>query len=404
MNKRPPRKTALGALFSADRSRLKDNWGVYVHIPFCRRKCAYCDFYSHQAGPADRTTYVAALHRHIAEAGEVGRPGPKPQTVFFGGGTPSLLPASLVVATLERLGLRFAVPCFAEVTVEANPGTITKADIRLWRSGGCNRLSLGVQAFQPRLLAFLGRQQSLNDVVRLVKAARQVGFDNLNLDLLYGIPGQTRDDWRLSLQLALALEPTHLSLYNLTPATGTLLGDWLAKGLTLPCPEDDEVAMYEFAREYLAAKGFCQYELSNFARPGYECRHNLNYWQRGDYLGFGSGATSQCGLWRWMWIADSGSYVTSLLTNRPVPIGEEETLSPQVAATEALILGLRRTQGVDLKEVTREYGIGAKIFAEWERISHELALQGWIDYRGNRIMLAPHTYLLANEIMVKYLV
>ncbi|MTV50133.1 radical SAM family heme chaperone HemW [Heliobacillus mobilis] len=382
---------------------LKQGWGVYIHIPFCRSKCAYCDFYSHGASEQERREYAQAVIRHIAGEADKWDGAHGPTTVFFGGGTPSLLPPESGRAILKQIRHTFGDHLLSEVTIEANPGTVTGPDLLQWVRGGCNRLSLGVQAFQPRLLAFLGRKHSLEDVRGAVTAAKQAGLSNVNLDLIYGIPGQSMEDWRLSLELALDLEPAHLSLYNLKPEAGTPLALWLERGLTGVCPEDLEVEMYEEARRLLHLAGFRQYELSNFARPGWECRHNLNYWHRGDYLGFGSSAASGVGLRRWTWAADSRQYVRALSSGCDVPIGDDEMLTPVVAAEEAVMLGLRLTKGVNLQEVLRRYGLGERQGSCWHKLSTILHGKGWVDYDGSRVKLMPESYLVANEIMEKYL-
>ncbi|WP_041313814.1 radical SAM family heme chaperone HemW [Heliomicrobium modesticaldum] len=391
---------------------LKADWGVYIHVPFCRSKCAYCDFYSHPAGSEFRMAYAnAVIGQMEREADQWRHRLPSgPATVFFGGGTPTLLPADAGVRILETLrrcygwddlGKRSGIPM--EITIEANPGTVDERELAIWAEAGCNRLSLGVQAFQPRLLTFLGRCQRLNDVTEALAAARKAGIDNISLDLIYGIPGQTLEDWRLSLKLALSLSPAHLSLYNLKTEQGTRLAEWMMRGLAEPCVEDLEVEMYEEAQQTLQSAGFLQYELSNFAQPGWECRHNLNYWRRGDYLGFGSGAVSTAGLRRWSWPADSSAFVLSFEKGEEIQPVEEECLSPELAAREAIILGLRTRAGVNLSSVVDEYGLGSATLEKWHRLSAELFRQGWIHYDGTNISLASRSYLIANEIMARYL-
>ncbi|MZP28812.1 radical SAM family heme chaperone HemW [Heliobacterium undosum] len=388
--------------------RLKADWGVYVHVPFCRSKCAYCDFYSHPADSEFRMAYAnAVIGQMEREADQWRRRLPSgPATVFFGGGTPTLLPAAAGARILDTLRRcygweRSGVPM--EITIEANPGTVDERELAVWAEAGCNRLSLGVQAFQPRLLTFLGRCQRLHDVTEAFAAARKAGIDNISIDLIYGIPGQSLDDWRLSLELALNFSPAHLSLYNLKAEQGTPLAEWMMRGLAEPCVEDLEVEMYEAAQQTLQSAGFLQYELSNFALPGRECRHNQNYWRRGDYLGFGSGAVSAAGLRRWSWPADSGAFVLSFEKGEDIQPVEEEGLSPEVAAQEAIILGLRTTAGVNLSLVAGEYGLGDATLEKWHRLSAELSRQGWIHYDGTNISLVSRAYLIANEIMARYL-
>ncbi|MCW2278126.1 radical SAM family heme chaperone HemW [Heliophilum fasciatum] len=415
---------------------LRLGWTIYVHVPFCVAKCSYCDFYSHRADPAERLAYGEALRRHLAalpaDPGGDGRP---PASLFFGGGTPSLLPPSMLVGLVGTVAERFGMP--AEVTVEANPGTVSPDDLATWVAGGIRRLSFGAQAFQGRLLHLLGRCHDQAAIGQAVAMAQQAGIEDINLDLIYGIPGQTLEDWRESLQAAVALAPTHLSLYNLKLEVGTPLERQAAAGHVALCPEEDEVAMYEWACAYLAAHGFDQYELSNFARPGYQCRHNLNYWRRGDYLGIGSGAASNWGHYRWTWCLDSRRYsqawqqgeacaLPSMLgggsndnvlrssggAERPAGVGPAQTvemiddfeaLAPEVAAGEAIFLGLRRMVGVDLTAVAAEYQVVPSVLTRWQREAEKLRQQGWVTWDGRHLTLTPKAYLLSNEIMERFL-
>ena len=331
---------------------------LYIHIPYCRQKCRYCDFasYPHQEGTMPR--YVDAL---LTEAAAMAHHAPGPlETAFIGGGTPSTLPARLLEKLLTGLHAHYAFPAGMEFTTEANPGTLTEDWLRTAIGGGVNRLSMGMQASQSALLRTLGRIHTQADVVASVRLARRCGIKNLSLDLMFGLPGQTPGMWRETLDAAIALEPQHLSCYGLIPEEGTpLVRDLDAGRLTLP-HEDDERRMYDDALEILARHGFRQYEISNFALPGYECRHNIGYWQQVPYIGLGASAasmlpdaqgelrlTNPTSLPDYLHMAGSGSWQAREVTR----------VTPEDARFETLMLGLRMTEGVSETAFKARHGI-----------------------------------------------
>jgi oxygen-independent coproporphyrinogen-3 oxidase len=323
--------------------------GLYVHVPFCVSKCAYCDFASFAGREADIPRYVEAVIREIGRRGaETGHP--KADTIFLGGGTPSLLDQRQVTRLLDALREAFSIDEDAEVTCEGNPGTLTPPFAKALRGAGGKRLSMGAQAMQTRLLRRIGRIHDWEQVVASVEIARNAGFENINLDLMFGLPSQTVADWRETLSAALALGPTHLSCYGLIVEEGTPIGHELAEGrLALP-EEDVEREMYELARQSLAEHGFRQYEISNFAREGYECRHNIGCWTRVPYLGFGWAAHSFFDERRTMNPSTLDGYLA----------GEEpktEPISREEARFESLMLGLRMTRGVKDEDFNRMHGI-----------------------------------------------
>lgn len=335
---------------------------LYVHIPFCRSKCRYCDFASWPGQDARMPAYVDALLAEAdaarAELGEIPM-----ETAFLGGGTPSTLPPALLDRLLGGLLARFPLTPGAEFTTEANPGTLTPAWLDTARRHGVNRLSMGMQAAQPELLRALGRIHTFAEVEASAALARRAGLEELSLDLMFGLPGQTRAMWRESLEAALSLHPTHLSCYGLIPEEGTpLVADLDAGRLALP-DEDEERQMYDDALTLLAARGFRQYEISNFALPGHECRHNLGYWRQVPYLGLGASASS-------MLPDRSGA---SAYVRRTNPRGladyeamvrdarwdmrETEAISPAEARFETLMLGLRTTLGVREADFAAMHGV-----------------------------------------------
>jgi len=323
--------------------------GLYVHVPFCLSKCAYCDFASYAGREADIPRYVDAVIREITRRGaETGHP--KANTIFLGGGTPSLLDEFQVNRILDALFETFPIEEHAEITCECNPGTLTTPFAQTLHKAGVNRLSLGAQARQMRLLRLIGRIHNWENVIASVEIARQVGFDNINLDLMLGLPSQTVSDVRETLEAAILLSPTHLSCYSLIVEEGTSICRDITTGkLTLPDEEIDR-AMYERARRMLEEHSFHQYEISNFAREGYTCRHNIGCWKRVPYLGFGCAAHSFYEECRTMNPSKLDAYLA----------GEEpktEHISKEKARFESMMLGLRMTQGVKEEDFIHMHGM-----------------------------------------------
>lgn len=331
---------------------------LYVHIPYCRQKCLYCDFASYPCREQTMPSYMDALLREASAADSF--PFPPLETAFIGGGTPSILPAPLLEKLLDGLHARFDFAAGMEFTTEANPGTLTEDWLRTAVAGGVNRLSMGMQAAQPSLLKTLGRIHMQADVVESVRLARRCGIDNINLDLMFGLPGQTRDMWRETLDAALALEPQHLSCYGLIPEEGTPLVRELDAGrLTLP-DEDEERRMYDDAIELLARHGYQQYEISNFALPGCECRHNIGYWEQVPYIGLGASAASMLtdmqGELRLTNPANIDDYLHMVESGRWA-MRETTRVTPEDARFETLMLGLRMTRGVSEAGFLARHGL-----------------------------------------------
>ena len=326
--------------------------GLYMHVPFCVSKCAYCGFASYAGREADVPRYVDAVVREIGRRGqETGHP--KADTIFLGGGTPSLLDESQVTRILDALKEAFPIEADAEITCECNPGTLTMPFTRALRTAGVNRLSMGVQASQSRLLRLLGRPHDWDDVIASVEIARDAGFENINLDLMFGLPLQTVSDVGETLEAAFALSPTHVSCYSLMVEEGTPICRDIAAGkLSLPEEELDR-AMYELARQMLGANGFHQYEISNFAREGYACRHNVGCWTRVPYLGFGCAAHSFFGECRTRNPATLDGYLAG-------EVPETEQVSKEEARFESVMLGLRMTRGVRDEDFTRMHGMSLR--------------------------------------------
>jgi oxygen-independent coproporphyrinogen-3 oxidase len=321
---------------------------LYVHIPFCKHKCGYCDFNAYAGMDRLMPDYVDALERELAAAREQ-RQFATLQTVYLGGGTPSLLPADLIARLLRSIRGTFEVASDAEVTLEANPGSTDEERLAAWLEGGVNRLSLGVQGFEPRALAVLERKTDAAQATRAFKLARSMGVANVSIDLIYAVPHQSRESWVETLRRGLALGPDHVSTYCLTFEEGTLLWRRRAEGKLPEVESDLQWDQLDSACAELEAAGFRRYEVSNWARPGFESRHNLAYWRCRPVYGAGAGAhsyaTDGTRAWRWWNVARPREYIAA-----PLPRADGEELSHRKASAESLMLGLRTAEGMPAPE------------------------------------------------------
>jgi len=367
--------------------------GIYVHIPFCRSKCAYCDFYS-LAGAEDRMEeYQKALLAHIRETAPLAG-GYQADTVYFGGGTPSFYGEKRLVRLLAGVRRAFRTAEDGEITLEANPDSVTRPALKRLRRAGFNRLSLGMQSASAAELAAVGRPHTPEQTGLAVRAAREAGFQNLSLDLIYGLPGQTADSWRQTVEHALALGPEHLSCYGLKVEEGTPLARRVEAGEVLP-DDDAQAELYLWTVERLERAGYGQYEISNFARPGFASRHNLKYWQLRPYLGFGPGAHSDLGNRRYSFVRDLDGYIRGALRGGRI-IDEDCLISRRERGSEYLMLGLRTAWGVE----AREYCGGSYMdFAPIEDRLRQFAAHGWAREREGRWSLTPAGLLVSNRLI-----
>lgn len=278
------------------------------------------------------------------------------RSIFFGGGTPSYLPAELLEELLCFIKEHFQLSHNVEITIETNPGTVQKSELAQFKSVGFNRLSIGLQASQDRLLKGIGRIHSWVDFLNIFEAGRSVGFNNLSVDLIFGLPGQTLHDWRETLERIVSLQPKHISAYGLQLEPGTKLAADIRRGLAQLPSEDEVVEMMNACMDYLPEQGYHHYEISNYAKPDFECDHNLSYWRGNDYLGFGAGAYSTDNNERWFNINEPWNYINTV-SKRGSVIKERESLGAKTRAVEALMLGLRLCSGVNLQEYEAQYGI-----------------------------------------------
>jgi oxygen-independent coproporphyrinogen-3 oxidase len=381
--------------------------GIYVQVPFCQTKCTYCNFHTGVFSKELYSPYVRAVCREIAEFPRLLRknkiadvPETVVDTVYFGGGTPSLLEPANLADIVEAIRNSFPSR-FEEVTLEADPETISAEKAAAWREAGFNRISMGVQSFDDAELRAAGRMHRRAGVFQATKILRDAGFANLSFDLIAGLPHQTDRSWQDSVEHLLELRPEHVSIYMMEIDEGSRLGlevlqsgeRYSAKAL----PSDDSMAdFYEHGCRQLAAAGYRHYEISNWGLPGFESRHNLKYWRREPYFGFGAGAHSFNGSQRWANAHDPAAYAHSVLQGH-FPVEQLESVTPGQALEEELFLGLRQLAGIDLGGIESKYGANLR-----PRVQ-ELVAQGLVEWDGPRLRLAPERLAVSNEVFVHLL-
>jgi oxygen-independent coproporphyrinogen III oxidase len=374
------------------------NVGIYVQVPFCQTKCTYCNFHTDVFSRSLYSPYVDAVCREIRQSRAL--PNPMADTVYIGGGTPSLLNPADVARILAAIRDVYGA-AWEEVTLEADPETITPQNARVWRDAGVNRISMGVQSFCDEELLAAGRMHRREDVYRAVAALRSAGFDNLSMDLIAGLPYQTRQSWESSLAELMHIAPQHVSIYLLEVDEGSRLGKEILRGgakySAAKVPSDDDMAdFYEEACDALRGAGYEHYEISNWALPGRASKHNLKYWRREAYLGFGAGAHSFDGSKRSSNLHDPAAYAKAMEEGRATIDSEEMVTSAQVL-DEEFFLGLRELAGIDLTRIGREH-----VSALSPRIA-KLLDEGLLERAGNRIRLNPAKLTISNEVFVELL-
>lgn len=369
--------------------------GIYIHIPFCRSKCQYCDFYS-IGGSRDKRlvdNYIQALYIHFKETGALATDYIV-DTVYFGGGTPSFFGADGLRRIFAELQHRFRVDKDAEVTFEANPDSVSEALLKKLRAEGFNRMSLGVQSDRDDMLKKLGRPHNYEQARTAVELARAVGYDNVSLDLMYGLPNQTQAQWEETLHHVLRLRPDHMSCYGLKVEPGTPLWEY-REAANLPSDEV-QADMYLAAVDILADAGYRQYEISNFARPGFESRHNLKYWLGDEYLGFGPAAASDFAGKRYTNKPDIQNYIRGLLKQDVPILSECETIAPRERAGEYVMLRLRTTRGISQAEYEKDYLMPFEPLLD---VIQPMAQRGLFLFENGRWILTPTGFLVSNQII-----
>jgi len=385
--------------------------GIYIQVPFCQTKCTYCNFHTGVVSRDRYDPYAAAICREIADCaasldkGFVAAAFRPPElavdTVYFGGGTPSLLDPAALARIIDSLRHNFQCAAAPEITLEADPETITPEKARDWLAGGFNRISLGSQSFDDRELQAAGRMHRRADIFEAARILRAARFDNISMDLIAGLAHQTHASWQESVSQILALRPEHISIYMLEIDEGSRLGkESLAGGSRYSAqaipPDDDIAEFYESACARLASAGYEHYEISNWGLPGRRSRHNLKYWRREPYLGFGAGAHSFDGAQRWANVHDSARYV-ACIEQGTSPREQIQDVTPAQALEEELFLGLRQLDGIDLARIEREYKVSLA-----PRIA-PLRAQGLVELDGPRLRLAPNRLTVSNEVFVELL-
>ena len=375
-----------------------DSISLYIHIPFCLRKCSYCDFLSGPKTSEQRENYVQALIREI-RAQEDCPGGTCADTVFFGGGTPSVLSADQILRILQALRETFSILPDAEISLEMNPGTADEKKLRALKKAGINRLSMGVQSMHDEELRLLGRIHTAAEAGEAFYTARAAGFDNINIDLMSALPGQSFETWADSLRQAAQWRPEHISAYSLIIEPGTPFSTLYEAGKLPPLPDEEtDRKMYRFTREFLAQYGYERYEISNYALPGRQCRHNSGYWTGHPYLGFGIGAASYVNGTRFSNSADFDAYLEEGKSIRT----EIQTLSIEEKMEEFMFLGLRMTAGVSAAEFASRFG---KTLEEvYGNVIRRHVQQGLLEPAGERFRLTERGTDVSNYVMADYLI
>lgn len=376
---------------------------LYLHIPFCVKKCNYCDFLSAPAGEETRAAYVDALLEEIRGFDE-----PEDYevvTVFFGGGTPSILPGQAIFRIMEALREKFSFRKGAEITLEANPGTVDKEKLSFYKKAGINRLSFGLQSADAEELKKLGRIHTWEKFLESFQLAREAGFSNINVDLMSALPGQTKESWEKTLRQVLALQPEHISAYSLIIEEGTPFYQLYEKDVErrdageepeLIPSEEEERAMYEATGRILKEQGYLHYEISNYAKPGCECRHNLGYWQRRDYLGFGLGASTLLNPVRYKNTEDLEAYLGGDFSKK-----EFFVLTKDNQIEETMFLGLRVLEGVSKEQFREQFSCELRVV--YRKELEKLEKEGLLEEEGDFVRLTSRGIDLSNPVLAEFL-
>ncbi|MGE4352494.1 MAG: radical SAM family heme chaperone HemW [Oscillospiraceae bacterium] len=366
--------------------------GVYIHIPFCASKCRYCDFYSQPGTGGIMNKYLRALNQHIAESSAMMAPY-YIDTLYFGGGTPSYFGARRICEVLNTVKRSAKLLKSAEITVEVNPDSITKHDLVRLKNEGVNRLSIGVQSANDDILKLIGRRHNFKQAVKAFKNARDVGFADISIDLIYGLPSQSRNDWADTLSRAMALRPDHISCYGLKLEEGTPM--WNDRESAIMPTDDDQADMYLYAVETLERYGYNQYEISNFCFEGHESRHNLKYWRLEDYAGFGPAAHSCIDGLRYSYVRDLKRYIDGVLGHESI-LDEYEKIDRLDRAAEYIMLGMRTALGISAEEYHKVYRSN---FAPLEKMLREMEKRGWAQCDNGHWRFTPQGFLISNTLI-----
>lgn len=378
---------------------MKKDLGLYLHIPFCAKKCAYCDFLSWKGTGKEQQQYVEGLLKEIESYRDFAR-GYRVSTVFFGGGTPSILSGEQIVDLLKKIREIFILEKDPEITLEMNPGTVDREKLRAYRENGINRLSIGLQSVRNDDLKLLGRIHSYEDFLETCKMAREEGFENISADMISSIPGQELEQWKEDLELLVQTPLEHISVYQLILEEGTVFYDRYASQEELLPDEETSRDIYLWTGKFLEQQGYRQYEISNYAKPGKESRHNLKYWDRGDYLGLGLGAASMVRNIRMNNTRDMEEYLERCHAPKTMRKDVEFLEEPR-QMEEFMFLGLRKTRGVSRKEFRRIFG--RELDMVYEKALDKCLRNGMLKEHKDRIYLSQEGILLSNQVFAEFL-
>ncbi|MCX8105962.1 MAG: radical SAM family heme chaperone HemW [Ignavibacterium album] len=371
---------------------------IYIHIPFCDHKCIYCDFYSIITSD-NIESFLTSLKREIKYYSQLHSKEREVISVFFGGGTPSLMSPDYIKEIIELTKEKFSFASEVEITLETNPGTVDKNKLSDFRKAGINRISIGIQSFDEDDLKFLTRIHDKQTAINTVYSAVEAGFENISIDLIFNLPGQTKEKWKLNLEQAISLPIKHISAYSLILERGTILNKLVLDGKVQIQDEDYDAELYELTIDYLNEHGFIQYEVSNFAKPGYECIHNKAYWEYKDYFGFGPSAHSFINGKRWWNYSSLKRYISEVNEKQNAMMNFEELTKEQMR-NEYIMLALR-SKGLNLAEYINSFG------AEWlDKHSRDFEImknEGLVEIEHNLIKLTPKGYAICDEILSKIL-
>lgn len=378
---------------------MNNSIGIYIHIPFCKAKCFYCDFNSFACRDELVPAYFNALKKEIfLYSGKL--KGYNIKTVFIGGGTPSAVDAHYIYEVVSLLHREFSIDKKAEISIETNPGTLTKEKLQLYKKVGINRLSIGLQAWQDPILKRLGRIHTAKEFEHNITLAQKIGFDNINVDLIFGIPGQTFEDWSETLKHVVALKPQHLSCYSLKIEEGTVFGNSLEKGELVPLDDEIDRRMYNFCKDYLSKEGYKHYEISNFAETGLECRHNMVYWKAEEYIGLGAGAHSFFEGLRFNNIYDIERYIDGINNNKVIS-ENSEVINSKESMAEFMILGLRLIDGVCMGEFKSRFN--KEIYNIYGSQIDKMQKKGFLIVKDGKIALSTIGLDYANQVFMEFI-
>ena len=373
--------------------------GLYIHIPFCVRKCKYCDFNSFKLNIDEKKKYLSALSKEMELYKE--KIGQKEiDSIFVGGGTPSILNEEEIKILFDNINLNFKIKEDAEITMECNPGTLTLNKLKTMKKCGVNRLSIGLQAVQNHHLKYIGRIHTFEEFEKNYHEAKKVGFDNINIDLMYALPNQTKEDWMESLEKVVNLNPTHISAYSLILEENTELFDMYERKEFKLLDEDTDIEMYEYTINYLKSHGYNQYEISNYAKKGFECKHNILYWKCENYVGIGTSASGFLDEIRYNNLFEIDKY-EELILNGKKPIEWEEKLSIKDKIEESIFLGLRMNEGIKFKDFKNKYDFN--FLEEYKNEIEKLTKLQLIDINETGMKLTQKGKEISNSVFVEFI-